>query len=131
MPSSARVEPLAGRRVTEHEIVELDARRAHPLRRAREAAHAVPVADQARNELRADVAGHAGYQGLQAVAHALKRDTLENRADCGVLFPQVGQKSGILPRICGVFTESLRFAEVALGEALKHPGGSALIGHVL
>jgi len=34
-------------------------------------------------------------------------------------------------RICGVFTEYLRFAEVPPGEALKDLGGSALIDHVL
>jgi hypothetical protein len=34
-------------------------------------------------------------------------------------------------RICGVFTEYLRFAEVPLGEALKDPGGSALIAPVV
>ena len=75
MPSSAALEPVAGRRVAEHEVVELDARRAHPLARAREAAHGVAVADQARDERRADVAGHAGDEGLQAAAHAPQADT--------------------------------------------------------
>ena len=65
MPSSARVQARAGRGVAEHEVVELRARRRHALARAGEAAHGVAVADQARHERGADVAGHAGHERLQ------------------------------------------------------------------
>ena len=75
MPSSAASRPFAGRRVAQHEVVERDAGRAHPLARAGEAADGVAVAAQARDERGADVAGHACDEGLQAVAHAPQADT--------------------------------------------------------
>ena len=72
MPSSAR-QAGPGRRVAQHEVVEHDARRPHALARAGEAADGVPVARQARDERRADIAGHAGDEGLQEPQRSCSR----------------------------------------------------------
>jgi hypothetical protein len=63
-PLERLVQAAAGLRVADHEVVELDAGGRHAGGRAREAAHRVPLALEARDERGAHVPRDAGDQDL-------------------------------------------------------------------
>ena len=90
-----------------------------------------PSRTQARDERGADVAGHAGDEGLQAAPHAPQADRLENPGDCGIAIPQTGRKSRLLRGYLREGHEDPAFCGSGARQPLQRPGRSALIAPVL